>query len=56
MGEKSGGLTNMIIVLVALVVVIAFVNVMFPEVTETVTTKMKDIIDVNPADYEGNYS
>ena len=55
MGEKSGALTNMIIALVALVIIIAFVNVMFPEVTADITEKMRDIIDVTPSDYEKNF-
>lgn len=44
MGEKSGGLTNMIIAMVALVAIILIVKVAFPEMVTTITTTMKDII------------
>ena len=55
MGEKSGGLTNMIIVLVALVVVVAFVRLMFPEVTGTITDEMKSIITNPTAGFIGSF-
>lgn len=45
MGEKSGGLTNMIIVVVALVGILLIVDTTFPQLTETVTNKMQDVVD-----------
>ncbi|RKJ11144.1 hypothetical protein D7X33_49300 [Butyricicoccus sp. 1XD8-22] len=44
MGEKTGGLTNTIIALVALVAIIIIVQVAFPEMTTTITDGMKTII------------
>lgn len=44
MGEKTGGLTNTIIALVALVAIILIVKVAFPEMTTTITDGMKTII------------
>ncbi|MEN1969692.1 hypothetical protein WMZ97_16640 [Lentibacillus sp. N15] len=45
MGEKTGGLTNMIIALVALVAIILIVQVAFPDMTTSITNGMRDIID-----------
>ncbi|MEN1969691.1 hypothetical protein WMZ97_16635 [Lentibacillus sp. N15] len=45
MGEKTGGLTNMIIALVALVAIILIVQVAFPNMTTSITNGMKEIID-----------
>ena len=52
MGEKSGGLTNKIIALVALVVIVAIIQVTFPDITETIVNKMRDVIQggINDAD------
>lgn len=44
MGEKSGGLTNMIIVVVALVAILLIVDTAFPNLTSTITTKMQDVV------------
>ncbi|RKJ11143.1 hypothetical protein D7X33_49295 [Butyricicoccus sp. 1XD8-22] len=44
MGEKTGGLTNTIIALVALVAIIIIVQVAFPEMTTTITDGMKSVI------------
>lgn len=55
MGEKSGGLTNMIIVVVALVAILLVVDTAFPQLTETVTGKMQGVVEstfgsYNPSD------
>lgn len=44
MGEKTGGMTNAIIALVALVAIILVVQVAFPEMMETITGGMSNII------------
>lgn len=51
MGEKSGGLTNMVMVLVALVIITAFIKTIFPEVTGVISDQIRSIIDVSPEDY-----
>lgn len=53
MGEKSGGLTNMIIALVALVVIVAIIQVTFPDITETIVNKMRDVIQGGIDDADG---
>ncbi|GAA2775185.1 MULTISPECIES: hypothetical protein [Bacillati] len=55
MGEKSGGLTNMIIVVVALVAILLVVDTAFPELTKTVTDDMQGVVEstfgsYNPSD------
>lgn len=45
MGEKSGGLTNMILIILALVALIIIVQTFFPEIAETITEKMRNVID-----------
>lgn len=45
MGEKTGGLTNTIIALVALVAIILIVKVAFPEMTNTIMDGMRTIIE-----------
>lgn len=45
MGEKSGGLTNMILIILALVALIIIVQTFFPEIATTITDKMKNVID-----------
>lgn len=53
MGEKSGGLTNMIITLVALVAILLIINVAFPELTSTITEGMGDVVDKALGDATG---
>lgn len=45
MGEKSGGLTNMILIILALVALIIIVQTFFPEIATTITEKMRNVID-----------
>lgn len=45
MGEKSGSMTNMIIVIVALVALVFIVHAVFPDIAESITTKMRNVID-----------
>ena len=45
MGEKTGGLTNTIIALVALVAIILIIKVAFPEMTNTIMDGMRTIIE-----------
>lgn len=47
MGEKSGGLTNMVIGLVATVAIIAVVKIAFPGVADSITDSLQNIIS-NP--------
>lgn len=47
MGEKSGGLTNMVIGLVVTVAIIAVVKIAFPDVTTSITDSLQNIIS-NP--------
>lgn len=58
MGEKTGGLTNTIIVLVALVAVVLIVRELFPEFTQTIMDGMGSIIDgeVDQLPYDGSGS
>ena len=44
MGEKSGGLTNMVIGIVATVALIAFVHSAFPQLTGELTSSLSNII------------
>lgn len=48
MGEKTGGLTIMVTVLVVAVAIIAITKTTFPEVTEVITDKMKAIVSGTP--------
>lgn len=45
MGEKSGSMTNMIIVIVALVAIVFIVHRVFPDIATSITNKMKDVIN-----------
>lgn len=45
MGEKSGGLTNMILIILALVALIIIVQTFFPDIATTITEKMRNVID-----------
>ena len=45
MGEKSGGMTNMILIILALVALIIVVQTFFPDIAEMITDKMQDVID-----------
>lgn len=54
MGEKSGGLTNMIIIIVALVAIVFIVHSTFPNIAEGITDKMQDVID-NTGSYVGMF-
>lgn len=51
MGEKSGGLTNMLIGLAVTVVLIGLFNVAFPDVGQTITNKMTSIISKTTTGY-----
>ena len=56
MGEKSGGLTNMVIGIVATVALIAFVNIVFPDVTASIGDKLTDVVSsASPSQFEGHY-
>lgn len=44
MGEKSGGMTNMIIAIVALIGIVSIINLAFPEITQSITDNMKNIV------------
>ncbi|MEC1158685.1 hypothetical protein [Cytobacillus horneckiae] len=45
MGEKSGSMTNMIIVLVGLVIIVGFVNIMFPQLTTDIGAGMTNVVN-----------
>lgn len=49
MGEKTGGLTIMVLVLVALVALLFVVNEAFPGMAKSIMESMKGIIE-NPLD------
>lgn len=49
MGEKSGGMTNMILIIIALVALIFIVNYSFPNFAETITDRMQQIINTESA-------
>lgn len=51
MGEKSGGMTNMILIIIALVALIFIVNYSFPNFAETITDRMQEIIETE-SDYD----
>ena len=53
MGEKSGALTNMIITIVALVAVLLVVKVAFPDLTESMTEGMRNVIDTSIGEATG---
>lgn len=44
MGEKSGGLTNMILVIIALVAITVVINTAFPNITESITAGMQNVV------------
>lgn len=52
LGEKSGGLTNMVLGLVALVILTAFVKIVFPDIAGVISDKMRVIVNVDPSHYE----
>lgn len=52
MGEKSGGMTNMILIIIALVALIFIVNKSFPDFATTITDKMQQIIEVESGSYK----
>lgn len=52
MGEKSGGMTNMILIIVALVALVFIVHATYPEIASTITEKMKNVID-NTGEFVG---
>lgn len=45
MGEKTGGLTTMIVTLVAAVAIILIIQVAFPNLTEQITEGMSGIVE-----------
>lgn len=45
MGEKTGGLTTMIVTLVAAVAIILIIQVAFPDLTEQITDGMSGIVE-----------
>lgn len=55
MGEKSGGLTNMIIVIIALVAIVLVVDTAFPTLTETVTSKMQGIVESTFSSFDAGH-
>lgn len=56
MGEKSGGLTNMIIVVVALVAILIIVNKAFPSLTQTITDGMQSIVEKTFSSYTPSFT
>lgn len=52
MGEKSGGLTNMIITIVALIALILVIQIAFPELTEQVVDGFKGIVSDSMDSFE----
>lgn len=53
--EKSGSLTSVIVILVAFVTILVFVQVVFPEIIGDISEKTRNIIEINPEDYEGRF-
>ena len=47
MGEKSGGMTNMILIIIALVALIFIVNTSFPDFATAITNKMQNILETD---------
>ena len=47
MGEKSGSLTNLIIVIVALVAILFFADTAFPDMVNQIAAKMQGILNDN---------
>lgn len=45
MSEKAGALTNMILVIIALVALVIIFREIFPEIALSITDKMKNVID-----------
>ena len=52
MGEKSGGMTNMILIIVALVALVFIVHATYPDIATAITEKMKSVIN-NTDDFVG---
>lgn len=53
--EKSGSLTSVIVILVAFVTILVFVQVVFPEIIGDISEKTRNIIEINPEDYEERF-
>lgn len=54
MGEKSGGLTNMILAVVALVAILLVIKEAFPDLTSTVTERMTGVVSGTFDSYDAN--
>lgn len=55
MGEKKGGLTNILMVLATLVIVIGGISLYTPGLVQSVMEGMQGIVDNTVGNYEFNY-
>jgi len=56
MGEKKGGLTNILIVLGMLVVIMGAVSLFMPELVSSIMDGMQGIVDNTIGTYDFDYS